>query len=263
MRIVVRFFLLLLLFRGPAHAGQFCNQQPPSPEALRQSLQLAFKTQEVLENSGATVALIGRVGVDLSAYGLRYSHSGIVWRDHPHGRWTVIHELNQCATDRSHLFDEGLGNFFLDSPFAYEALLVILSPDLQQKLVRTLVGPLPDQLHQPAYSMIANPWKIRYQNSNQWLLEVLAAAFAAPDEVHSRTDAQQWLLRNEYHPTTISLSAVQRLGARLFSANVQFDDHSLADRIAGRYQVVTVESVARFLHHREPQATQSVVRLDE
>jgi hypothetical protein len=62
MRIAINFFLLLVLFHNPVHAGQFCNQQPPNPEALRQGLQLAFKTQEVLENSGATVALIGRVG---------------------------------------------------------------------------------------------------------------------------------------------------------------------------------------------------------
>jgi hypothetical protein len=188
--------------------------------------------------------------------------AGVVWRDHPHGRWTVIQELNQCATDRSYLFDDGLGNFFLDNPFAYEALLVIPSPDLQQKLAEILVGPVPDQLHEPAYSMIANPWDTRYQNSNQWLLEVLTAAFADRNEIGTRTQAQRWLQLNGYQPSFLHLSALQRLGAKLFSANVQFDDHSLADRIAGKYQVVTVESVMQFLHHLDPQVTESVVRLD-
>ncbi len=261
MRITLHCCLLFLLFQAPAYAGQFCTEHPPGPDALRQGLQLALKTRDTLVTSGATVALLGRVGVDLSEYGLRYSHAGLAWRDHPQGHWLVVHQLNQCATAQSHLFNEGLGNFFLDTPFAYETLIVIPSQAMQQELVTLLSSSLPHQLHQPSYSMIANPWQTRYQNSNQWLLEVLAVAFSE-SEVQNRLQAQHWLRQNGYHPSQVHLSALQRIGARLFSANVQFDDHSLADRIAGRYQVVTVESVVRFLSQRDPQTTQTVVRLD-
>src|SRR5713226_3155735 len=167
----------------------------------------------------------------------------------------MVHELNRCATASSAVFDEGLGNFFLDDPFAYEALLLFPSRDTQEKLAHLLSSMLPGQFHQQAYSMIANPWSTRYQNSNQWMLELLAAALAPGGTVSTRAQVQQWLRQHGYIPSEVHVSALQRLGERVFSANVQFDDHLLADRIAGRYQVVTVESVVRFLTRLDQQTT--------
>ena len=250
------------LTSNPALAGRSCQERPPTPMVVQKGLQLALKTQQVLAQSDTTVALLGRVGSDLSAYGLRYSHAGFVWRNHPKGQWLVVHALNHCATATSAVFDEGLGNFFLDDPFAYEVLVVIPARDTQEKLRRLLSSTLSDQLHQAAYNMLAHPWSTRYQNSNQWVLELLAAAFAPAGLVTSRAQAQQWLRQQGYIPSEVQVSALQRLGARLFSANVQFDDHPFSDRIAGQYQVVTVESVVRFLNRLDPHTTQQVIRLD-
>ena len=254
--------LLVLLTSNPALAGRSCQEQPPTPVVVQKGLQLALKTQQVLAQSDTTVALLGRVGSDLSAYGLRYSHAGFVWRNHPKGQWLVVHALNHCATATAAVFDEGLGNFFLDDPFAYEVLVVIPARDTQEKLRRLLSSTLSDQLHQAAYNMLAHPWSTRYQNSNQWVLELLAAAFAPAGLVTSRAQAQQWLRQQGYIPSEVQVSALQRLGARLFSANVQFDDHPFSDRIAGQYQVVTVESVVRFLNRLDPHTMQQVIRLD-
>ena len=259
---VVGLWLLAALTASPAQAGRSCKDTPPRAEAFQKGLQLALKTYTALAESGARVGVIGRVGVDLSAHGLRYSHAGFVWRDHPKGRWIVMHELNRCATAHSTLFDEALGNFFLDDPFAYEALLLIPSRDIQEQLVRLLSSAAPGQFHHPAYSMIANPWSTRYQNSNQWMLELLAAAFAPSGLVSTRAQAQSWLRQQGYTPSVVRVSAFQRVGATLLSANTQFDDHPLADRLAGHYHVVTVESVARFVTHLDPHSTQLVVRLD-
>lgn len=254
--------LLVTLSSNPALAGRSCQEQPPTPADVQKGLQLALKTRQVLTQSDTTIALLGRVGSDLSAYGLRYSHAGFIWRDHPKGQWLVVHALNQCATATSAVFDEGLGNFFLDNPFAYEVLVVIPSHETQEKLARLLSSPLSDQLHQAAYNMLAHPWSTRYQNSNQWLIELLAAAVAPAGQVNNRAQAQQWLRRQGYLPSEVALSALQRLGARLFSANIQFDDHPFVDRIAGQYRVVTVESVVRFLTRLDPRTTQQVLRLE-
>ena len=92
---------------------------------MRKALTLAQQTRDALDASGAEVGLIARVGQDLSKYHLRYSHFGIVWRDNPAGRWMVTHELNSCGSASSSIYNEGLGNFFLDDMFAYETLVVI------------------------------------------------------------------------------------------------------------------------------------------
>lgn len=254
--------LLLLCAAAGAQAGGACSDRPPTPESVRKGLQLALKTYQALEQSGAQLALIGRIGSDLSKHKLRYSHMGMVWRDHPKGRWSVVHELNNCGTAHAALYDEGLGNFFNDDPFAYETLLVFPSEEDQARLVRALGTPLPARMHTPAYNMVAYPWSTKYQNSNQWLIETVAAAWAPEGAVATRQQAQAWLKQEGYQPTTLRIGAVERLGGRLFRANIAFDDHPNELRFSDQINTVTVESIAAFVKRRDPKVRELVLRLD-
>ena len=233
-----------------AHAGQACTDKTPSPDAIRKGLALALKTRQALDASGAQVALVARVGQDLSRYGLRYSHMAWAWRDHPKGRWFVVHELNQCGTALSDIYDEGLGNFFLDDLFAYEALILIPNKETQARLATQLTRERATALHQPRYSMVAYSYSTRYQNSNQWALETLAAALAPAGTPQTRETAQAWLKQNGFAPTTLNIGTFTRLGGRLFRANIAFDDHPDDRRYAGKIDTTTVEGVVGFLEGR-------------
>ena len=57
---------LLSLLTFPVLAGQTCNDVPPTPETLRKSFGLALKVREQLDRSSATLAIVARVGQDLS-----------------------------------------------------------------------------------------------------------------------------------------------------------------------------------------------------
>ena len=57
-------------------------------------------------------------------------------------------------------------------------LVAVPSPDAQLRLLKTFFSPLAPTLHERAYSMISQPFSVMYQSSNQWVLEVSAAAFA-------------------------------------------------------------------------------------
>ncbi len=240
----------LLLFAFQAHAGRSCSDAPPQPEAVRKGLDLALKTRNALDASAAQTALVARVGKDLSRYGLRYSHLAIAWRDHPAGRWFVVHELNGCGTAESDLHDEGLGNFFLDDLHAHEALVLIPPRELQERLAALLQAGSVLTLHAPQYNMVAHPFSTRYQNSNQWVLETLAAALAPAGSVDSRASAQAWLKNAGFAPTTLAIGTLERLGARVARANIAFDDHPPERRFAGRIDTVSVESVAGFMLRR-------------
>jgi hypothetical protein len=231
-------------------AGRPCEDEAADPKKIMQGMELAQKSKLRLDASQAEVAIIARVGQDLSKYHLRYSHLGLVRRT-ADGRWIVLHELNQCGTAESELFEEGLGNFFMDSPFAFETMILIPSVELQKKLVTVLESGQARQLHQHRYNMLAFAYSTRYQNSNQWALEVLAAAQANEVRITQREQAQAWLKLASYQPETLHISALTRLGARMFKANVSFDDHPMDRRMAGLIDTVTVESVARFLQNRE------------
>lgn len=237
----------LLAMPAAAMAGSDCSERSIGPAEMRNAVNMAHKTLKWLEASDAQVALIGRVGSDISEQGLRYTHMGAAVREHPKGRWLFVHLLNVCANDSSDIFDEGLINFFLDDLFAFEAAILIPEPQLQARLKEELLGPLVRTLHNPQYSMIANPFSTKYQNSNQWVLELTAVAMAPKGSITTRAQAQAMLTLKSYQPDSVKVSPVQQLGASLFRANVRFDDHTADEAAAGRYNVVTVRSVVRFL----------------
>ncbi len=250
-----------LCFALPAKAGQPCEDFKPTATTVVQALTLAQRVSDALTASGAEVALLGRAGQDLSKYGLRYSHLGLVVRDHPDGAWTVVHELNECATAESALFTQGLGTFFLDDMFRYESVIVIPEPRVQQRLRTLLLGPALMRMHEPHYSVVAYPFSTRYQNSNQWALELLAVASAEEGQIATRAEAQAWLRDAGFVPTTLRIDAIERLGVRMFKANVAFDDHPFDRRMAGRIDCVTVESIAAFVAGNEANSRRIMVGL--
>ena len=241
------------------HAGRACENRATSAATFVSAMGIADKTRQALDNSGAQIALLARVGQDLSRHGLRYSHLAFAWRDHPQGRWLVVHELNSCGTDQSALFNEGLANFFLDDLFAYEAKIVIPSPASQARIAAMLSSPRGAHMHTARYNMLAYPFADKYQNSNQWVLETYAAS-EEPMAAANRQAAQSWLKLAGYRPTTLRVATGERLGARMFMANVAFDDHPFGRRMAGQIDTITVESVLDFIRRRDRQVTELTVQ---
>ena len=239
---------LLIAAVTSAEAGRSCEQRPPSADAVARAMSLAERTAARLDQSGASVVVIARAGQNLSEYGLRYSHLGFAYREDDDGRpvWRVVHKLNQCGSARATLYRQGLGEFFLDDLWQYEAAIVVLAPAAQAHLRAALVdNATVARLDTPAYSMVAYPWSQRYQQSNQWAIETLA--MTEEPAATTRERAQAWLQLHGYEPTPLHLSALKRLGARVMSANVAFDDHPNEKRFADRIETVTVDSVFSWL----------------
>jgi hypothetical protein len=251
--------ILLLACTFNAHAGLNCEEKPLSAGEVIGSMALAQRTVEALEASGARVALVSRAGQDLSRYDLRYSHMGVAVRDHPRGRWTVVHELNDCGTSVSGLYYEGMGNFFLTDLVRFDTQLLIPGSALQDRLAALFSTRTPLRLHEPRYNVVAYVYATQYQNSNQWVLENLAAASAPAGEVATRAEAQAWLKGMHYQPPTLQIPATVRLGARMFRANVAFDDHPFDRRMAGQIDTVTTEAVRKLVQALDPEVKTVVV----
>ncbi|AXQ28685.1 DUF2145 domain-containing protein [Solimonas sp. K1W22B-7] len=233
-----------------AQAGQGCQATPVTPAAMGKAMHLAQQVQAALDQRQAQVAILGRVGSDVSKYGLRYTHAGIAYRAPGEAGWTILHKLNHCGEDRASLFRDGLMNFFLDDPLEYRALLLFPTEALQRHLAPAAAGDLGLGMDNPHYSVLAYPFALDYQNSNSWLLEFLVAA-GSEVPVIGRAAAQTQLRRSGYKPDRISIAPSERIGATLFKANVAFTDHPLGERLSGKYSVVTVESIARYLGERQ------------
>lgn len=236
--------VLLLMLSAAARAGRPCEPGALSPATIERSLALAQRTAAALEASGAQVAVIARAGQDLRRYAQTYSHVGLAYKDG--GQWRVAHKLNDCGSAHAAVWRQGLGDFFLDRLYEERAAIVVLSPALQAELSRALRDPRQLALmHTPAYSMLAYPWAQTYQQSNQWALETLAMTqLPGP---RTRATAQAWLVVQGYAPSELRIDALTRLGARIGTAHIAFDDHPDELRYAGRIRTVTADSIIAWL----------------
>ena len=230
---------------APAHAGRSCEDRPPSKRMVEQGFTLAERTNIALNTSGASVVLLARAGQDLSKYGLRYSHLGWAYRAED-GNWRVVHKLNTCGSAEAALYRQGLGEFFLDDPYRFEAAWVVPNEDVQRRLLPILNDERKvTALHIKPYSIVSYAWGTRYQQSNQWALEMLALAMDA--DIKSRDQAQAWLKYKGYQPTTLKIDPLTRLGGRMSAANVAFDDHPNEKRFSDRIETVTVDSMFQWM----------------
>lgn len=235
----------------PSIAGQPCPEQEARNESMDRILRLSTLVRERLEQSGASIAYIARAGIDLREYGLVFSHLGLAWRDHPKGRWFTFHLLNPCNTDKSELADHSLEDFYKVELFTYDAAVVVPSPEVQLRLLKAFFSPLAATLHHPVYNMISYPYSTRYQNSNQWVLEVTAAGLGPENLIQNRYQAQTWLKENGYEPTLAYISRLRRLGAQAVSPHVHFDDHTDEEHRFSRYMVVTADSIIKLLERHD------------
>ena len=242
----------LMASAAPAQAGRNCEAQLPSARNVQRSLQLAERTAKALDASGAQVVVLARAGQDLGKYGLRWSHLGWAYKPAPTAgsvaapAWRVVHKLNQCGSASADLYRQGLGEFMLDDLFDYQAAFAVPTPEVQARLLALLAdNALVQQLHTPAYNMVAYPWAQQYQQSNQWAIEALAQAMEG--SANTRERAQAWLRFKGYEPTVLRISPLVRLGARMTAANVAFDDHPNDKRFSDRIETVTVDSVFEWL----------------
>jgi hypothetical protein len=242
-----------MLGSAGATAAETCPPRYPSARALAAMFDQAERLEQALEalKPESDIVLLARGGQDLSRFGLRHSHLAFALRE-ADGHWRVVHELNRCKTDQSSLYREGLANFIGESALASSVRVGVFEARLRERLKALLAPPAATAhgLHEPRYSAIAYPFATRFQNSNQWVLEVLAAA-AMPESAQAtapdRAQAQQWLRQSGYQPSKLPLKLRERIGARFFVDSANTIDHPVGERVSGNYSVVTVESVFDFL----------------
>lgn len=252
-----------LLAAPAAQAGRSCEARKPTARSIERGLLLAERTMNALEaehaRSGARVVVLARAGQDLGKYGIRYSHLGFAYKA-PAGEWRVLHKLNQCGTAEASVYRQGLGEFFLDDLWRYEAAWVVPASDVQAALVPLLAD---DRrvaaMHHKPYSIVSYAWGRKYQQSNQWAIETLAVSMERG--VLTRERAQAWLQFKGYEPATLHLGPLARLGGRVSAANVAFDDHPDSKRFSGRIETVTVDSVFAWMQRSGLAGAPVVVRL--
>ena len=143
-------------------------------------LQFAAVVKSELDASGQALALVARSGLDLSRFGVRYSHAGLSLKASENSPWSVRQLYYACDEGRPRLYDQGLAGFLFgtDDPARGRVSIVLLPRGEAAALERTTQDKARAlRLLAASYSANAYPFSLRYQNCNQWVMELLATAW--------------------------------------------------------------------------------------
>jgi hypothetical protein len=246
-----------------AHAAsaslRLCDRAVPM-SALQQDRLLRFAAliKEELEGSGESVALIARSGLDLSRFGLRYSHSGVSLKASDNAPWSVRQLYYACDEQRPRLYDQGLSGFLFGTDDPTVGYVSIVLPNGSE--AAALEGAALDsaralRLLAATYSANAYPFSLRYQNCNQWTAELLATAWGALDDAQDlRERAQRWLAQRGYEPAAIEVGSHWLMFAAPFVPLIHLDDQPQEDLYALRVRTSLPTSIEAFVRERAPGA---------
>lgn len=229
-------------------------------------LRFAAVVKQELAHADSGLALVSRSGLDLSRFGIRYSHGALAWRADT-GAWSARQLYYACDEGRPRIFDQGLAGFAMgtdDAALGYISLVHIPREDAPT-IARALLDTRRVQhLVAGQYAANAYAYSLAYQNCNQWLIEMLAVAWGKLDDGDDlRARAQHWLREEQYAPDRVNVGSRILMLAGYFIPLLNVSDHPAEDRSAMKLQVSLPAPIESFVHKRLPDAERVEICHDE
>ena len=221
------FVFVLFLTTSSALAG---SQSGGAPQyEIEQITAFGKQLEQELAARGARVALVSRIGRGKGELpeGISYTHVGyavysqITTDDGRQLPGYVFYNLYQGVEhpDRSYLASDFPAEFFA-AVYELKAGVIIPKPKLQQRLFKLFSDGSYKQLHNPDYSVLANPYNQRFQNCTEYVLDVLhAALYQTTDMNLIKANTREW-----YQAQPIRIGPLKLLFASLSMPDVRLQD---------------------------------------
>ncbi len=245
------FCLLLLvgltLHVAPVQAGERMSAQGEEGAiAVEELKDFAKNVEKSLAAKGARVALVARLGQEKSALpdGVFYTHVGfwvysdIETADGQKLRGYQTHNLYQKEDkiEESYLAKD-FPIDFLAAVYEKKVGIIIPKPEMQKALLEVLLSDKVESLHQEKYSVVSNPFDVRYQNCTEYTLNVvLAALYPEADLAMLKANAKQY-----FEPQKISINPLTSMMGSLFKADFTRKDHE------GEMKTATFTTIKAFM----------------
>jgi hypothetical protein len=234
----------------------FCDRSHPlTAQEQDVSLRFAAVVRDVLDETGDSAVLISRSGLDLSRFHIRYSHAAIGWKEDS-GAWAARQLYYACDEGRPRIYDQGLAGFAMgidDPALGYVSIVRLPGAAADPMRRASLDTPVALHLLSATYSANAYAFSLRYQNCNQWVVELLAVAWGGlSDGQDLRSRAQEWLSQANYSPDPVDVGSHALMFASTFVPFLHLDDHPQDDRFALKLKVSLPSTVEAFARQRFP-----------
>ena len=240
---------------GCAQANGFSASGPDPASKLNfppdQVITFAKKVERTLAEQGTHVALLARMGRPQAEMpdGMHFTHvafavySEITTADGRKLPGYAIHNLYQLHEhpDVSELVVDYPVDFF-SAVAELEAGLIIPSPQLQERLLQVIGSPTYRALHDPHYSLIANPYTMGRQNCTEFVLDVIQSAIYQTGEIGTiKAHTKAYFKAQE-----VNVNPFKLLLGSMFSAEVSMSDQT------GAPVTATFETIGEYLRSFDP-----------
>jgi len=234
-------FVLLTSF---LHAGsQSEGELHFKPEEI---LSFSKKVEKVLGENGARVAILGKVGRsrDQLPEGVFFTHtafavySDIKTSDNKDLKGYAIYNLYQKSDDlsKSDLVIDYPVDFFADTE-QLETGIIIPKPEVQQKLLELISSGKYKKLHNPNYSVIANPYTVDKQNCTEYTLDVLFAAIYDTDDINVIKEKE----KEHFKAFKLDINPLKLMLGSIFVPEISTSDHP------NDIETTTFETIGNYL----------------
>lgn len=211
-------------------AGSIQNSDEANSFEPEEIVQFSKKIEQILAKRKAAVAIVGRIGRSPSELppGIQFTHTAFwVYSRIQTEEGTVVpgyavYNLYQRShkPDRSDLIQDFPVDFMLG---VYELKVGIIVPSkaLQKRLMEVISSDKYQQMHNPDYSAIANPYNNRYQNCTEFVTNIIFASIYKTDNLQEiKANIKAW-----FAPQPIQASQLKLTLGSLFMPDIKLDDH--------------------------------------
>ncbi|GAA0852686.1 DUF2145 domain-containing protein [Aliiglaciecola litoralis] len=245
----LRLIIIFVILAVPnAWAGSQSQAEPQHEPA--EIIKFAKDVEKYAASKGARAFIIARMGrpeKDLPD-GIMFTHTAIaVYSNITLNSGEVlqgyaIHNLYQTAgsPDKSELVVDYPVDFFWG---AHELKAGIVIPDtqLQQKLIALIAAGNDQALHNPKYSVIANPFNSQFQNCTEYTLDLInAAIYDTLDIARLKANAAA-----HFSPQRVNTSRVKLMFGSMLMDDVTTKDHK------GKVYTTTFTTIGKYLQKNQ------------
>ena len=238
--------LLAPLIHTTAMAGEASRAADTTRLPATQIATFSKQLENTLAQHGARVAIVARSGrpdKDLPM-GVRYTHvafavySMIEMENGTRQPGYAMYNLYQDAErqNQSYLVQDYPFDFFAAVP-TLRSGIIIPAPELQQRLLTTITSSTYQLLHNPVYSLMANPHNNETQNCTEFTLNVLQASIYQTDDINFIKHT----LTEHFSPYQVKINPLKLAAGALLAEGISLLDHP------GPVQTATYGSILGYL----------------
>ena len=219
----------------------------------QQAAAFSKQLERDLAKRGARVAMVFRAGRmrDKLPEGIAYTHGGFwVYRDikTADGKSVKGYAVYNLYAGDGQNWSKIESRLVQDFPLDFtrgstvnDMAVIIPSPEMQRRILAVIDSPTYAKLHNPEYSLVANPWARKYQNCNNFMLNVIGAAIWKTNDPNRITAD----LKAHYRPTLVKANSLMRFFGPIADQRLRTDDQG------GTIRTATYESMAVFMRENK------------